>query len=988
MTSTYNGIAPSPSKSEIPKKTLVVISHTHWDREWYLTFQQYRFKLVRLVDRLLNILENDPEYLYFMLDGQTIVLEDYLEVRPEKRQEIARLVQSGRLLVGPWYVLADQFLVSGEAHIQNLLRGLRTAAEFGPPMRVGYIPDPFGHIGQMPQILRGFGIDSAVFWRGIGPELGQIEFIWVAPDGSQVDGVHLPGNSNVGGYCTAVAWNSGVDAALAQLQGVKEMLVDKAQSGAVLLMNGNDHVEPSADFPANLRLIQAAFDRQAMPYQAVHGTLPLYLEMARRSGIWQQSETPRHQGEFRDSRLAHLLPGVLSSRMPIKQWNARVEHLLELEAGAAIAWTASLPRGTQPASFDSASLQALYRTAWKYLLQNQPHDSICGCSIDQVHDEMSPRFAQAEQIGQELLLEGWRTLANQVNTRLDDEPKAVPLVVFNPVPAWRTETATVYISAPEGLADVTLTDATGQSLPFRMEDTQQEMLFNMDIPAFALAGMTGQAGDEGRIMDYTMAALEFSPDSALKVVDVRVLALYQSAAPTDPALMQSAMQEVEKYIAAGVETFRLAVYRQTSAKFEFLAPDLPPTGYKTFYLRPRLADETPGAPTSSKDLNFIENEFYKLRVDQDSGLFTVLDKITGITYPGLNRFRDSSDAGDEYNYAPASFDTVVHKFAGQPTIKISNSPMSSSIEVSASLNLPASLTPDRQSRNEESVACPVTVRAVLTPGLRRIDFETSIENNALDHRLQVLFSAPFAVEASQAEQAFDVVRRPVELPAFNADWREDPVPTAPQKTFVSVHDPVKNLGLTVMNQGLPEYEIVPAGAEPAAIALTLLRCVGWLSRSDLSTRRDHAGPGLATPGAQLTGRHIFHYAIMPHAGDWLEAGAQQQAHCFNHPLQGIMTAQQVGSLPAAASFVEIQPEQIALSTIKPSEDGLAVIVRIWNPSEQTLAGAKLRFYRQPARIRLTNLAEDTYLEELEPDTAGWTAFNLPARRIATLRVEF
>lgn len=977
-------VAPGPTK-----KILVVVSHTHWDREWYQTFQQFRVKLVRLIDRLLTILDSNSEYAFFMLDGQTIVLEDYLEIRPERRADIARHVQTGRLLIGPWYILADQFLVSGEAHIQNLLRGRRTAAEFGKAMRVGYIPDPFGHTGQMPQILRGFDIDSAIFWRGVGPDISQVEFVWVAPDGTTVDGVHLPGNANIGGYSSALAWNQGAEAALSQLGAIKEMIIDQAHSNAALLMNGNDHVEPAADLPKTLDEVCRAFAERGLAYDVVHGTLPMYLEIARQSGIWQQESTPRHVGEFRDSRLAHLLPGVLSARMPIKQRNARIENLLEREAGPALAWASTLVSSSE--GFDPASLRALYDTAWKYLLQNHPHDSICGCSIDQVHAEMETRFDWAEQLGEELAQESRRSIVQGINTLNPVAgDKALPLVVFNAVPLRRTEVARLSIATPEGLADVTVLDAEGNALPHRLQMNEQEMLFNMDIPAFALSGMATQAGDEGRMMDYTMASFEFVPTVDSKIMEIRVMAVYQSAAPTDPELMEEAVREVENQIANGVETFRLGVYRQTSADLEFIAKDVPANGYKTFYLRPRQPDEPVFSSQKSDKPEPIENEFYEVSVDAATGVFSVLDKETDTLYRGINQLRDGSDAGDEYNYAPVANELFVEGFFAAPDITVRQGELESTIALNAAMELPISVSSDRQSRGTYKTVCPVHVVVKLVPGQRRIDFTTSFSTEAEDHRLQVLFPTPFAVTSSHSEQAFDVVERPVELPAFDKSWREDPMPGAPQKSFVSVYDPAKKLGLTVINQGLPEYEIIPAvGDKPAAVALTLLRCVGWLSRSDLSTRRDHAGPGLATPAAQLRGDHTFHYALMPHKGDWLQAGAQQQAHAFNHPMTGIAAGKASdGQLPAEASFVEMMPRAIALSTVKPSEDGRAIIVRFWNPATRDIPTAKIRFYRAPARVSLVNLAEDGVLQELSPSEDGFFTFPLAAKRIATLRVEF
>ena len=173
--------------------TLTVVSHTHWDREWYQPFQEFRIRLVQLTDRLLDLLDRDPAYRYFTFDGQTIVLEDYLEVRPQQEETLRRYVQEGQLLIGPWHVLPDEFLVSSEATIRNLMLGEKVAQRFGPKMPIGYIPDPFGHISQLPQILRGFDLDVAVFWRGVGQAPN--EFRWAAPDGSEILVIYLNKNS-------------------------------------------------------------------------------------------------------------------------------------------------------------------------------------------------------------------------------------------------------------------------------------------------------------------------------------------------------------------------------------------------------------------------------------------------------------------------------------------------------------------------------------------------------------------------------------------------------------------------------------------------------------------------------------------------------------------------------------------------------------------------------------------------------------------------
>ena len=150
-----------------------IVSHTHWDREWYLTREQYRLRLMGLIDRVLDRLEENPRFTHFHLDGQTIVIEDYLEVRPDQEERLRSHITAGRLLVGPWYVMPDMHLVSGESLVRNLALGHRIAERFGGVMGAGYMPDPFGHVAQMPQILAGFSLDSAILWRGFGGEIGR-----------------------------------------------------------------------------------------------------------------------------------------------------------------------------------------------------------------------------------------------------------------------------------------------------------------------------------------------------------------------------------------------------------------------------------------------------------------------------------------------------------------------------------------------------------------------------------------------------------------------------------------------------------------------------------------------------------------------------------------------------------------------------------------------------------------------------------------------
>src|ERR1700730_6873303 len=181
------GVRPYPlvSATRGPRR-IAVVPHTHWDREWYEPFQTFRLKLVRLIDGLLDQMERDSSYTHFLLDGQVAVIDDYLEIRPENEQRLRALATAGRITIGPWYILMDEFLVSGETIVRNLQAGLRRGADFGGVMEVGYLPDMFGHVAQMPQILSLAGFERAVVWRGVPSAIDRSAFRWDAPDGSSV----------------------------------------------------------------------------------------------------------------------------------------------------------------------------------------------------------------------------------------------------------------------------------------------------------------------------------------------------------------------------------------------------------------------------------------------------------------------------------------------------------------------------------------------------------------------------------------------------------------------------------------------------------------------------------------------------------------------------------------------------------------------------------------------------------------------------------
>jgi alpha-mannosidase len=352
----------------------LVVPHTHWDREWYLPFEQFRLHLGRTVDGVLDTLENDTSFTSFTLDGQAIVLEDYVEVRPENEARLRALLTAGRLEVGPSYVLPDEILVGGESLVRNLLLGRRVCRRFGvEPSTAGYLPDSFGHPAQLPQILAGFGIRTLLFSRGMGDELDDVGvfFRWRAGPAEVVACQMLPHYDNF----ARLTWNHDAEQRVRAIVDAFGELVRRAGEDEILLANGSDHLPIEPELPEILAELERSFG----------GTFRIgrYDEHAP-----QGEGLPQYEGELVGSRLQNVLRGVNSARVYLKQANERAEQrILSIETGAALRKL----RGEAP--YPAADL----RLTWRDLLRNHPHDSICGCSCDEVHRDMVVRYGQLDR---------------------------------------------------------------------------------------------------------------------------------------------------------------------------------------------------------------------------------------------------------------------------------------------------------------------------------------------------------------------------------------------------------------------------------------------------------------------------------------------------------------------------------------------------------------------------------------------------------------
>jgi len=455
-----------------------VISHTHWDREWYMPLELMRLRLVDLIDRCLKLLEEEPTYV-FHLDAQTVVLEDYLTIRTDRRAELEKYILDGRLSVGPWYLQNDYYLTSGEATVRNLLEGKKLADSFGKCGTVGYAPDQFGNISQLPQILQGFGIDNFVFGRGacklVKQEDGSYqrvpfpsEFIWEGADGSRLLAVHMSH-----WYNNAQRLSSDIDKAEKLVDAIENSFEGIAATPYLLLMNGVDHLEAQDDLMPVLESLRGrGKDIRQM-------RMDEYIDAVKSYVAENDLPLETYVGELRGGSDGELLKGTLSSRVYLKQWNVLLQNRLEQRLEPLYTML-SLAGG------DEAYPRQHFRYMWKELMKNHPHDSICGCSRDEVHKHMEDNFERLDEMSTEMLRRGMDLAANHISL-VDDDLANYGILVANTTADERNDRvhATVDLPKSEEFFGFTILDPAGKEVPYRIvskRDTQRDVFSPINLP--------------------------------------------------------------------------------------------------------------------------------------------------------------------------------------------------------------------------------------------------------------------------------------------------------------------------------------------------------------------------------------------------------------------------------------------------------------------------------------------------------------------------
>ncbi|MGB9692400.1 MAG: alpha-mannosidase [Candidatus Sumerlaeaceae bacterium] len=904
-----------------------VISNTHWDREWRYPFQAYRMDLVEMMDRLLDLLEQRAEYRAFYLDSQAVIVEDYLEIRPENTERVKRLVQSDRLQMGPWYSLPDMWACPGEALVRNLLRGHRVARELGRVQKIGYTPFSNGQISQLPQLYMGFGIDHCLFYRGVGKHVAKSEFLWRGADGTQIFALRFGDYARYNYYYLLYRpgllgrtvrdreyhWNPAeipFHVANEQSQDrqygygaltlrVHEDMLETALDDALrhtaadattsqlLYMMGHDHSFAAEE---ELDLLEALAKRCVTRDEEIfHSTFAQYLTEFRK----EASELQVLEGEMRhtlkEGLWTNLMALILSCRTYLKQQNARICAKV-LYGSEPLAAMARITGSTYPTPF--------FDQVWKRLLVNQAHDAVGGCSVDRVHVEMQARWGEVETISDEICRRSMRDVALRVDGSAI-APTDLQLTLFNPLPYRRNLISEFIIDIPSDQENVMFAVERADGSPVPMQIVRRE--------------------------NYTAT------------------------------------------IESGYELTMTFPVQRFYTRLEL--DNVPAFGYEVLTVRRDKKPHAASSPDIVRDERTLENDALRVEL-HDDGTFTLVDKRLGRRFENLGVLEDSAEFGDPWNRVVPPGDKPIYsnvRRRAQMRI-VERGPLYGEIEVSYEFPVPKGKSP-AGTRTREKAKLPISLRVALE---RKADFarvELRLRNLAENHRLRILFPSGLGrAEFSTADGQFDVLRRPIKLPDATG-WKEPPYPTQPMWHWVEVNDGTQ--GLAVINDGLIEYEVIDDAAR--TIAITLLRAFGTFVF------------GRPTPGAQCLGDHVYRFLLYPHRDGWSESRVFEHVATLVAPLQALLSAPTHGPLPRQASFVRLDGDQLIMSGIKLAENGEGMVLRFWNATERQQIA---RLYFGLPLVRAERLSLEELLEETLELQDGGRRLDLAVgpKKIVTLRL--
>ena len=934
------------------KQVNYIIPHTHWDREWRYPIWTTRKLLIEFMTELLDILDNDPEYHYFLMDGQVAPIKDYLEMCPEERDRLTKHLRSGRIGIGPWYTLPDLYPLDGECLLRNLNAGISMCREFGGHLRVGYNSFGWGQTAQLPQIYADYGFDTIICAKKVSDERAPYaEFIWEAPDGTRVL------TSRLGRFARA---NFFFHAYINVRYGLKFLSDEFSYRPRKAGFAVHNALSPYADDDYFLTIAQDAHDfsylKQGLmeTFEANSNTLcqekqlllsgcdfstpqPDLSEIIKKAGDLFPDMTfknaPLHEytkglheglkdceipvvlGELRDGPACDCSGNALASRMYLKLLNKKAQNLL-LGYAEPLCTAAVSAGGEYPKAF--------LEKAWVYMLDSHSHDAINGVTQDKTADDVEYRLNQALELGQVACDAAVQSLLSRIDL-MDDDPDAAYLCVFNPLPYVNRDVISVVLDTSKALHawSVSVTAQSGETM-----DIQERSRSEISCPVHDLNGRPWP----------------FYADRHEVYLDTGEI----------PAL--------------GYRVFKVAAQERYTPHHHYWYP-----------MR----------KTAGKDIckaqNVLENAFIRVTV-QCNGTFDLLDKESGRTMRGLNYFEDAGDVGNYWAYYPPYKNKVFNTLTASPQIWLEeNGSLCAVIAVAYQLELPCGGDEPlygyqgRSERSEQTDTLKIVSRITLKRDARRVEIKTTVDNTIRDHRLRVGFPTGIKTDDASASGHFTVDERPVAPTRDENDlyWKE--MQTLPMQSFVDISDGTNALAL--LSNSFCEYEALSDA--DGTVMLTLFRAV----KNMIVTGWECVNRYPRQEGSQLQRSMEFEYAVYPHTGDWALGEVFAQARSLlGTPLAYQTMGAHEGMLPREYGFLNIENKNLILSAYKMADDGHGCVLRVYNPTASSIT-SRIRFAGTLRKAHMATMAEQP-LEALLLPQKDEITIGVDHHKIVTLRLEF
>ncbi len=888
------------------KYTACVITHGHLDVEWYQPLKSFAFWTAQALERLMA--QEDPAP--YVLDGQVFPLEEYLEnMRPENRGALEALIRRGALKIGPFYTQFDEWIPDPEAMVRNCLWGCLRGERMGGAMRVGYLPDNFGHPTQLPQILRGFGIDSLLFMRGM-PYIEEDfpdEFTLAGPDGSTLRATHFrDGYSRIYGkgienfaedflpqfrpapyYDDYISYEHYLEMTVIDDpdRHAREMIAYVQKTGAhfpsrvIPVMLGCDHSPPHEGVAQAVARANALQDEIFFEISDPEA----YCKKARS----REAALPQVSRELIGTRHQFILLGALSTRAFIKQANFAAESLLIRYAE---------PLATIARALGLGGWDAPLEEAWKSLMLNHAHDGIHGACVDMVHDEMLARYHRVRQSAAGIAQESMAMLAGAAGRFWREGERGV--LFFDPSPAPEGRVAELWL--PVDARGLTVLTPEGKPLACQV---------------LSRAGIEPNGRGEPSALSYPAAELK------------RVLVA------------------------------------------------LPPEGAQFSRARCLPGQSLPENPMKTGE-NWLENEH--LRVTAKGALLTIWDKKTGRVFERQAEVIEEAEAGDFWDSSPTWIKSPAYT-SGSAAAEVEileAGPVRARMRVRFVMRVNARLEAGR--RSAEMADIPMNLEVALLAGVRRADVCLTIDNRADDHKFSLDFS-PGAEGALRCQSVFAELARDHAREA-PAECVQPATPVYPMREWLAVCGPRGGLALAV--RGL--YNYAPLEGEPGrpSARLTLMRCVGNMSRINMVMRKGVAAWSVPSEGAQCRGRTRFEFSYLPLDADecfYPRVGAYLYPP-LAHAVRGARAGKCVSLPPTVFSW---DASNVRFSAFKKAEDGRGAILRLWeNSGAETLLTLRIGGF---SRVRKADLNERARAELTLAD--GVCHLAVRPYEIVTLRLE-